>query len=312
MAMTHESVRSNFSHKHQSWVGDSDIEEGVHDVKHTDKIRVLSPGVVVAYSSARGDNYPPQNVRDDIVNAAAVARKIMRAAVAKFDKVVFFRRPEGEPFTSIVNYHFGLDAARGGSLDSNVVDAPLSLKSMRENNRRTVLNKIRMGMLSVSFHLNTGVYLVDIDADNRTIHSGRQTGATDPRNVLTHGYVSQPKEKSVNLFGQKFTILERGTSMQQGLFSGIRNGEIHINFNKMHTGGYTHQAAARVIIHEACHKYWGVDDHKYGWEAGYDNLSIEELLDNADSYAWAALSIEAGHLIKGTSSRDSANTGTHA
>lgn len=281
-------------------------------MKHTDKVRVLSPGVMIAYSSDRGAGYPTQAVRDDIVNAAARARKIMLAAVAKFDKVVFFRRPEGEPFTSIVNYHFGLDAARGGSLDHNVVDAPLSLKSLRENNRRSVLNKIRMGMLSVSFHINTGVYLIDIDADNRTIHSGNDTGATDPQNASTHGYVSQPKEKSVNLFGQKFKILEKGTKMQGGLFSGIRNGEIHINFDKMHTGGYTHQAAARVIIHEACHKYWGVDDHLYAWNAGYDALSIEELLDNADSYAWAALSIEAGHLIKGSSSRDSANAGTHA
>ena len=281
-------------------------------MKHTDKSRLLSPGVMVGYASARGANYPPQAVRDDILNAVARGRTIMRAAVSKFDKVVLFRRPEGEPFTSIVNYHFGLDAARSGALDNNVVDAPSSLKSLRENNRRTVLNKIRMGMLSVSFHINTGVYLIDIDADNRTIHAGQQTNALDPENVTTHGYVAPPKEKSVNLFGQKFKILDSGAGMQQGLFSGIRNGEIHINFDKMHAGGYTHQASARVIIHEACHKYWGVTDHLYAWNGGYDNLSIDDLLDNADSYAWAALSIEAGFLIKGTSSRDAANAGAHA
>jgi hypothetical protein len=286
-----------------------DKEDGM---KHTDKIRVLSPGVVIAYSSARGADYPPQAVRDDILNAAEQARTIMRAAVRKLDKVVFFRRPEGEPFTSIVNYHFGLDAARGHTLDNNMVDAPASLRSLRNNDRRTVLNKIRMGMLSVSFHLNTGVYLIDIDAANRTIHVGNQTNAVDPQNVTTHGYVGNPKEKSVNLFGQKFTILDQGVGMQQGLFSGIRNGEIHINFDKMHTGGYTHQTSARVIIHEAFHKYWGVTDHLYGWQGGYDNLSIDNLLDNADSYAWAALSIEAGHLIKGISSRDGANAGVHA
>ena len=281
-------------------------------MKHTNKVRVLSPCVMIAYSSARGDDYPPKDVRDDILNAAAKARKIMREAVAKFDKVVFFRRPEGEPFKSIVNYHFGLDAARGGTLDNNVVDDPLAQRSLRENNRRSVLNKIRMGMLSISFHLNTGVYLIDIDPANRTIHSGQQTNAVDPQNVTTHGYVSPPKEKSVNPFGRKFTILKKGAGMQQGVFSGIRNGEIHINFDKMHTGGYTHQAAARVIIHEASHKYWGVDDHSYGWDPGYDALSIADTLDNADSYAWAAVSIEAGHLIKGTGSRDSTNAGAHA
>jgi hypothetical protein len=169
-----------------------------------------------------------------------------------------------------------------------------------------------MGMLSISFHINTGVYLIDIDAANRTIHGGVQTNAVDPLNASTHGYVSSPKEVSINLFGRKFKILDQGNKPAEGVFSGIRNGEIHINFNKMHDGSYTHQAVARVIIHEAAHKYWGVDDHKYAWQAGYDNLSIEDLLDNADSYAWAALSIEAGHLIKGTSSRDATNAGQHA
>jgi len=266
-------------------------------VKHTNKTRLLSPAVMIAYASTSGADYPSTAVRGHILNSAARARTIMRSAVAKFDKVVFFRRAEGEPFTSIVNYHFGLDAARSDVLDSNVVDAPMTLRSLGQNNRRTVLNKIRMGMLSVSFHLNTGVYLIDIDADNRTIHSGVQTNAIDPLNASTHGYVSNPKGKN---------------AIATGLFSGFQNGEIHINFDKMHTGGYTHDACARVLIHEAAHKYWGVSDHCYAWNNGYENLSINQCLDNADSYAWAALSIEAGHLIKGTTSRDNVNAGRHA
>lgn len=266
-------------------------------MKHTDTWSLLSPGVAIAYAKARGANYPSQTVRTRIINSVARARSIMRAAVSKLDKVVFFRRAEGEPFTSIVNYHFGLDGSNDAELDTNVVDAPLAWNRVRHKDRRTILNKIRMGMLSISFHINTGVYLIDIDAANRTIMGGRVETDQDEldQNVVTHGYVSHPHGK---------------TSLRKGLFSGFYNGEIHINFTKMYDGSYSAENCARVIIHEASHKYWAVNDHSYAWQGGYpENYRIADLLDNADSYAWAALSIKAGHLIKGASSRDDADAG---
>jgi hypothetical protein len=45
---------------------------------------------------------------------------------------------------------------------------------------------------------------------------------------------------------------------------------------------------ARIIVHEATHKFAGTDDVAYKWDnlkhnvGGHANLS-----DNADSYAWA-------------------------
>jgi Lysine-specific metallo-endopeptidase len=42
---------------------------------------------------------------------------------------------------------------------------------------------------------------------------------------------------------------------------------------------------ARIIVHEACHKYDNDDDHAYYWQSGYAHLTVKEAIDNADSYA---------------------------
>src|SRR5690242_17642877 len=122
---------------------------------HTNKSEFLSKLVLIAYSDLNGTrrNYPTAAQKNLLLNGAAAARRMMRAAVWKMDRVVFFRRPEGEPFTSIMNYHFGLAAnRRNPMLADNVVDKPLSRAAMGQKDRRSMLNKVRMGMLSISFH----------------------------------------------------------------------------------------------------------------------------------------------------------------
>ena len=42
---------------------------------------------------------------------------------------------------------------------------------------------------------------------------------------------------------------------------------------------------ARIIVHEACHKYDNDDDHAYWWQSDYASLTAKEAIDNADSYA---------------------------
>jgi hypothetical protein len=42
---------------------------------------------------------------------------------------------------------------------------------------------------------------------------------------------------------------------------------------------------ARIIVHEACHKYDDDDDHAYYWQSDYASLTVKEAIDNADSYA---------------------------
>jgi hypothetical protein len=261
---------------------------------YTNKVKILSPLLAIAYSDNKGTrtNYPTKAQTDLLLNGAAAARRIMRTAVAEMDRVVYLRRPEGEPFTSIMNYHFGLAANRlNPMLKSNVVDKSFGLKAVAQKDRRWILNKVRMGMLSISFHLNTGVYLIDVDIGVRNIIGG----VADTPGAGEEGYVVGGANNPAT---GKFTP-------HCGLLSGFRNGEIHVAFAFMQQNGYTAEAVARVIIHEASHKYWGVADYFYAHQtAGYRNLNCVEAVDNADSFAWAAVSLDQGALVHGTDSND--------
>jgi hypothetical protein len=49
------------------------------------------------------------------------------------------------------------------------------------------------------------------------------------------------------------------------------------------------EGQARIIVHEACHKYDNDDDHAYRYWGSSDdfaNMSIADAIDNADSYAY--------------------------
>lgn len=42
---------------------------------------------------------------------------------------------------------------------------------------------------------------------------------------------------------------------------------------------------ANAIVHELAHDVAGCDDEAYAWEAGYSRLSVDDAIDNADSYS---------------------------
>ncbi len=266
----------------------------------TDRKEILNPGLMIGYRSRvqattnpqgqpwnKPELYPPRDVRERIVGAASAARTIMRKTVREIDEVVLFRRKEGQAFTNIMNYHFGLAANRPPGLpDSNVVDKSFEFRDLGKTDRRWALNKIREGMLSISFHLNTGMYLIDCDNAFRNSKSG-VSGQTSGANE--EGYCTWAST----------------AGLDKGVLSGWKNGEIHVAFQMMHDQGYSYTHFARVIIHEAAHKYLGVDDKKYCHQLpDYAQLPFSACIDNADSYAWAALSLHAGHLIDGTHSKD--------
>jgi hypothetical protein len=265
------------------------LPEGTKQQKWTDTIKVLGPGLSISYR-ARPD-YPTQGQVSAVIAGVEAARTILREAVAQMDQVVFFRRPEGKHFSNIMNYHFGLAAdRRNGNLIDNVVDKPFGFSDIGKKDRRWALNLIREGMLSLSFHLNTGVYLIDCDNDNRTIQSGFRKGAAGQVvSPSTRGYVS----------------LGGCAGMDKSMLSAWRNGEIHVAFKLLADGRYSPEHYARVIIHEAAHKYLGVIDVKYAWATtDYANLPFIRCIDNADCYAWAALSLAAGELVHGKHGRD--------
>lgn len=255
----------------------------------TDHMEVLSPGVVIGYKkAAAGANYPSDAMKSSIIAAASRARRIMRKANNEFAAVVLLRKKESALFQQVLATHFGLVAGdtAGGYLTDNTVNKSFSARTIFEKDRRWVLEKIRKNMLSLSFHLNTGVYLIDIDADNRDLETGI---AKAPGTISALGYVS-PEKTSFD----PLTWRTRGARWGSGITCGFRHGEIHVSFAR-HLN-FSSISYAQTIIHEATHKYFNTEDHAYADDPTYFTLSLADRLENADSYAWAAVSLYCGSL----------------
>jgi hypothetical protein len=253
----------------------------------TDRMEWLSTGVLIGYKNRpSGANYPSDAMKASIVAAANRAGRIMRKANDEFAAVVLLRRKESPLFQQVLDTHFGLIAGdtAGGYLSDNVVDKSFSARAVFKKDRRWVLEKIRRNMLSLSFHLNTGVYLIDIDADNRDIQSGKDIA---PGTISALGYVS-PEKTSMD----PNTWRTRSARWGSGITCGFRHGEIHVSFAKHLT--FSPISYAQTIIHEATHKYLNTEDHAYADDPTYFTLSLADTLENADSYAWAAVSLYCG------------------
>lgn len=253
----------------------------------SDTMEVLSPGTVIAYKRrGSGSNYPSDATRASIVAAANKARRIMRKANNELAAVALLRQKESALFQRVLDVHFRLIAGdtAGGMLTDNIVNKAFSPREVMKRDRRWVIEKIRQGMLSISFHLNTGVYLIDIDKDNRDISSG-QTSVPGTEDAL--GYVTGEK-----IGIDSTTWRSKGQRWGSGITCGFKHGEIHVSFDKHQN--FSDISFAQTIIHEATHKYLNTNDHAYADQAHYSTLSLAQTLDNADSFAWAAVSLYCG------------------
>jgi hypothetical protein len=252
---------------------------------HTDRMEFLGMNLMISYKTE-----PSPAEKAALVAGANLATNIIRFANDEVAAVVMLRRPETALFQQVMDKHFGLIAGdtSGGYLKDNVVDKKFSVKAIAHKDRRWVLEKIRENMLSISFHLNTGMYLIDCDNAARTIRSGH---VKDPATASMdeEAYVSFAK-KTID----KTTWRATDWDFKGGLLAGFQNGEIHVGFSKV--AGYSAISLARIIIHEATHKYLKTRDEAYAWDPAYGALSLVQALNNADSYAWAAVSLYCGSL----------------
>jgi hypothetical protein len=71
---------------------------------------------------------------------------------------------------------------------------------------------------------------------------------------------------------------------------------IHIEFSLATI--YPRAQMARVIVHEATHKFAGTIDEAYCFEGHYRQIDKPQRIRNADSYTYVVLSIYANQLIK--------------
>jgi hypothetical protein len=255
----------------------------------------LSTSVVVGYKDyGNAANYPTAGMKAAILEAANRAKRVMRKANDAFAAVSFLRKKETPLMTEVLDKHFGLIAGdtSGTFLTGNVVDKKLSVQDIGKHDRRWVIEQIRRKMLSLSFHLNTGVYLIDLDASRRDIKVG-QTFDPATADANEEAYVGWAK-----LGFDKATWQPNAFKLTSGLTCGFRNGEIHVSFENLEN--YSDLSYARVIIHEAAHKFLGVDDKAYAHQDTYGTQSLQDALANADSYAWAAVSLYCGSVKMGS------------
>lgn len=263
----------------------------------TDHMEVLSPQLLIGYKKyPSAMNYPSDTMKSSAAAATRLAARIMRKVNDEFAGILMLRRKESALMQQVLDKHFGLVAGdtSGGFLKDNVVNKKFSLRAIGEKDRRWVLEKIRQNMLSLSFHLNTGVYLIDIDASRRDISSGQDfnPAAADPNE---EAYVSHTKTKyDANTW--------RATDFKavSNSISGFRKGEMHVSLELLKD--YSALSYARIIIHEATHKYLCTADEAYAHENTYATLSLAQTLNNADSYAWAAMSLYCGAVKMGSPS----------
>jgi hypothetical protein len=245
--------------------------------RYTDTNEFLSPGVQIAYHARpTGTVYPLLAVKTAINRAAIQARNIVRIANDEMAKVVIQRRNESAVFTTAMERHFNLSSTggtAGGLLTDNIVNKPFKVGEVFKHDRRWVLEKIRQKMLSLSFHLNTGIYLIDIDITKRTADGGATiaAGTIDDDEGYTWRY-------ALNGFP----------------LCGFRNGEIHIDFDRM--PNFSLNAGASLIIHEAGHKFLNDPDTYYAYDANYPPSLDDCLKANPDSLAWTAVSLATGTL----------------
>lgn len=111
-------------------------------------------------------------------------------------------------------------------------------------------------MLSISFHLNTGMYLLDTDAGHRTIVGDNEI---DNMNDLWAATGTNAQGKKV-LSPQIEAYAQTSTS-----------GPVHVCFELAKT--YSALQFARLIVHEASHTFRGTSDVRYAHAGDYYNLS---------------------------------------
>lgn len=254
----------------------------------TDRMEALSGSVMIGYK-----NRPTPSQMAATVEACNLAARIMRKANDEFAAVMFLRRKESQLLTDVLDKHFGLiegDTA-GGYLKDNIVDKSISAKALFHKDRRWVMEKIRQKMLSLSFHLNTGIYLIDSDSDNRDIRVGQAVNpaAANPNEEAYVGHVKASFDDNWRADGWKKV---------DNFTCGFRKGEMHVSFRNLEN--YTALSYARVIIHEATHKFLNTDDEAYAHQNTYGTLSLTQCLNNADSIAWAAVSLYCGSVKMGS------------
>jgi hypothetical protein len=173
-------------------------------------------------------------------------------------------------------YHFKLEEVRSPQAGKEVVTKILQIMTETDEG----LN----GAVTLSDSLNYHTWN-DYAEDEPGMAPGKSRAGTQGK--LEEGHVKlSNKFIPKSLYGTPEEFVEGARS-------------IHIEFSL--AAVYPPIQLARIIVHEATHKFAGTRDHAYTYEEDYEDLTMEERVFNADSYAYVVISIALNKLIKNES-----------
>ena len=259
--------------------------------KHLNKRELLSARLLVKYFDKRP---PDAATKKKLIIASGVACNVMLRTVWAIDKVCLFRTDESKVTTEVLDKHFCFQ-----NRTSVVSTRDSKQKLVNAKNRRKWLGEIREIMLSISFHLNTGMYLLDTDAGFRTIVGDNEIDALDQSWSEEEVYdasgnlVADPADPTKPLMQPKTNVAGKRVLSKyiEAYANTSTSGPVHVSFELAKT--YSPVQFARLIIHEASHTFCGTRDVRYAHASDYYTQRPEDMMWNADSYAYAACSIAA-------------------
>lgn len=124
----------------------------------------------------------------------------------------------------------------------------------------------------------------------------RSSGLTRLRNVLNLTNAGLKEQLVISdVFGRRGDEGYVVTVTNNATGAVVKRCSIHVEYDLIDT--YSKLGVARIIIHEATHKFAGTADHAYSHQPGYSNMTQVQSLNNADSYAYAATSLYKNKLV---------------
>ena len=260
--------------------------------KHLNKRELLSARLLVKYFDKRP---PDAATKKKLIIASGVACNVMLRTVWAIDKVCLFRTDESKVTTEVLDKHFCFQ-----NRTSVVSTRDSKQKLVNAKNRRKWLGEIRENMLSISFHLNTGMYLLDTDAGFRTIVGDNEIDALDQS--WSEEEVYDALRKSRGRPGRSYQALDaaqdqcgRQTGAQQIYRSlcehqYVRPRSMFLSTWRRLTRPCNSRGSSYTRLP---YTFCGTRDVRYAHASDYYTQRPEDMMWNADSYAYAACSIAA-------------------
>ena len=133
------------------------------------------------------------------------------------------------------------------------------------------------------------------------------TGSTERVTVLGAGAIGSAVARRLLAAGHEVVVWNRTVSRMTALVEAgalpaqsVREAARSSDLILLTLKDYSAVSYARIIIHEATHKYFNTEDEAYVHEDTYPTLSLPQTLNNVDSYAWAAVSLYCGAVKMGS------------